>query len=526
MPLVRQFRRMPPALLRLTLSRKIFLALATMLVVLLLTFAAFSILGLQRGLGSYVAEIEIGRMDGLAQRLVKHHAAQGSWDKLRSDPALWERLLLGTADSLDTESAVPTDPRLPPWYAPRAPSMGPGPGPRPDLLLHLYPPPPFPAPGAPWPDGPPRPPQELRRLALLDASGARIAGATLDVAAAARLPLRDRNRLVGYLALAPIEALHSEADEAFLARQRGLVAVTGLIGLVLALALSWWLARRWLGPIDELAQAAKMIARGRLHARVPARGSDELAALGRTFNAMAARLDRIETQRRAWLADVSHELRTPLAAMRAEIEALQDGVRHFDDRTALRLHRQVMRLGQLVDDLRSSMQGGEAELRERAPVYPLALLRDALAAMRERFAQARLAIDAQAVDALAAQHQPMLEGDARRLHQALMNLLENTLRYTDAGGRLVVGAQLEDGGEPRLVLSFDDTAPGPAPDELPRLFERLYRGETSRSRESGGSGLGLSICRAIVESHGGFIEAQPSALGGLNITVALPLAAA
>ena len=96
-----------------------------------------------------------------------------------------------------------------------------------------------------------------------------------------------------------------------------------------------------------------------------------------------------------------------------------------------------------------------------------------------------------------------------------MNLLENTLRYTDAGGRLVVGAQLEDGGEPRLVLSFDDTAPGPAPDELPRLFERLYRGETSRSRESGGSGLGLSICRAIVESHGGFIEAQPSALGGL-----------
>ncbi|WP_245610655.1 ATP-binding protein [Xenophilus azovorans] len=516
---------MPPALLRLTLSRKIFLALATMLVVLLITFAAFSILGLQRGLGSYVAEIEIGRMDSLAQRLARHHAAQGNWDRLRGDPGLWERLLLGTADGVDTGSPVPADPRLPPWYAPRAPTVGTGP--RPDPLLHLsLPPPPFPLPGGPWTDMPPRPPQVLRRLALLDASGAHVAGAALDAAAAARLPLRENNRLVGYLALAPVEALHSEAHRAFLARQRWLMATTGLVGLLLALAMSWWLARRWLGPIDELAQAARMIARGRLHARVPAHGSDELAALGRTFNAMAARLDRIETQRRAWLADVSHELRTPLAAMRAEIEALQDGVRSFDDRTALRLHRQVMRLGQLVDDLRSSMQGGEAELRERAPVYPLAVLREALAAMRERYAQVRLAIDAQALDALAAQQPaPMLEGDARRLHQAFMNLLENTLRYTDPGGQLTVGAHIEDGGEPRLVLSFDDTAPAAAPDELPRLFERLYRGEASRSRESGGSGLGLSICRAIVEAHGGFIDAQPSALGGLCITLALPLAA-
>ncbi|MFT4268028.1 MAG: ATP-binding protein [Xenophilus sp.] len=510
---------MPPPLLRLTLSRKIFLALATMLVVLLLTFAAFSILGLQRGLGSYVAEIEISRMNSLAQRLVKYHAAQGSWNRLRSEPELWERLLLGTAGGPDPESAVPADPRLPPWYAPRPPTLGTGP--RPDLLLHLYPPPlPGPGPGA---DGP----QELRRLALLDASGARIAGAMLDVAAAARLPLHEKKQLVGYLALAPIEALHSEADRAFLARQRGLVATTGLVGLLLALALSWWLASRWLGPIDELAQAAQMIARGRLHARVKTRGSDELAALGRIFNAMAARLDRIESQRRAWLADVSHELRTPLAAMRAEIEALQDGVRDFDDRTALRLHRQVMRLGQLVDDLRSSMTGSEAEPQERAPLFPLAMLKEATAAMRERFAQQGLEIDTQGLDALAQHHQPMLEGDGRRLHQAFMNLLENSLRYTDPGGRLVIDAQIEEGGgEPRLVLGFDDTAPCAAPEELPRLFERLYRGEASRSRESGGSGLGLSICRAIVEAHGGFIDAQPSALGGLRITLVLPLTAA
>ncbi|MBS0426359.1 MAG: HAMP domain-containing protein [Proteobacteria bacterium] len=512
---------------RLTLSKKIFLALATLLVVLLLTFAAFSVFGLQRGLGAYVAEIEIRRMDWLTPRLLKNYAADNGWSRLRSEPQLWARLLRGEAEGADAESALKSDPRLPPWYAPRPfgePGFG-GPaggGRGPDFLLHLYPPPPLTATAG---GDPPRVPEFMmfRRLAVLDASGGHVAGAEVDPAKAARLPLRDHGRLVGYLALAPIEAMESEADRAFLAQQRGLVAVTGLVGLVLALALSWWLSRRWFAPIDDLADAAQSIARGRLQTRVKTQGSDEIAFLGRTFNYMAERLDTIEASRRVWLTDVSHELRTPLAAMRAEIEALQDGVRSFDDRTALRLHRQVMRLGQLVDDLRSSMQGTEAP-QERAPVFPLAQLKDALATTRDRFAQRRIEVDTRPLEALAARSKPMLEGDGRRLHQAFMNLLENTLRYTDPGGRLQIGAQVEGAGAAqRLLLSFDDSAPGVTAEELPHLFDRLFRGESSRSRESGGSGLGLSICRAIVEAHGGFIDAADSALGGLRITLTLPL---
>jgi two-component system sensor histidine kinase BaeS len=215
--------------------------------------------------------------------------------------------------------------------------------------------------------------------------------------------------------------------------------------------------------------------------------------------------------------------------MRAEIEALQDGVRRFDDKTALRLHRQVMRLGQLVDDLRSSMRDPDAPALHGtshfATVFPFTLLTEAVEMMRERFAQRDIAVDTRRlgnVDSSLA-----MQGDAPRLHQVFMNLLENALNYTDAGGSLRLSASVE--GSPtdgQLQLRFDDSAPGPRVHEIPRLFDRLFRGEASRSRETGGSGLGLSICRTIVEEHGGSIDAAPSPMGGLRVILSLPLSPA
>ena len=359
-----------------------------------------------------------------------------------------------------------------------------------------------------------------QRLGLVDAADHWIAGARVDPATAARLPLRDGDRIIGVLVLAPLEGLETEADRAFVARQSSFVVWTGIAGLAIALLLSWLLARRWFAPIEALTEGAERIAQGRLDARVPVRGQDELALLGRTFNDMAERLDGIESSRRAWLADVAHELRTPLAAMRAEIEALQDGVRRFDDKAALRLHRQVMRLSQLVDDLRSSMRDRGDDPAPLVTVFPLALLEEAVALTRERFAQNGIAVDAAALEQLSAQCRPALQGDPRRLHMVYVNLLENTLSYTDAGGRLEIGARIEDAaGSERLVLRFDDSAPGVAAAELPRLF----RSEASRSRALGGSGLGLAICRATVEAHGGSIVAAQSPLGGLRIVLTLPL---
>ena len=310
-----------------------------------------------------------------------------------------------------------------------------------------------------------------------------------------------------------------------MAQQSRFVVWTGLAGLGLALALSWWLTRRWLAPVRRLAQGAQEVARGRLETQLPVQGQDELALLTQNFNDMTRRLAHTEHSRQQWLADVAHELRTPLSAMRAEIEALQDGVRVFDPQTAQRLHRQVMRLGQLVDDLRLTLdEDGGAPVLATRPVQPVELLLEAVAAMRERFIAAGLSVDTSALLPLAGPDGPQLDGDAARLHQVFANLLENSLRYTRAGGRLQLAAVLPAGVPAQLQLSFDDTEPAPPAQDLPRLFERFYRGEASRSREHGGSGLGLAICRAIVAAHGGHIAAEASRLGGLRVQLLLPRA--
>jgi two-component system sensor histidine kinase BaeS len=550
------------AMPRLTLSRKIFFALAALLVALLLIFSGFSIFGLQRGMGPYVAEIEIRRMDWLAQLLQKHYSASGGWNRLRNDDDAWHRLQLGILSESRAGTGAKEDSLLPPWYTRRQRPQGgqgannsasngngsndgedgpPMPSPQLDLLPRRYAPPP-----PPWLFPDPREAADsiYQRLGVVDTAGVRVVGASVDFASAARLNIKRGDDVVGYLVLAPVEGLDSEADRAFIARQSGVVALTAIAGLIFALGLSWLLGRRWLGPIDALTQGAQDIARGRAGTRVVVPGSDELALLGRTFNDMAERLDTIEASRRAWLADVAHELRTPLAAMRAEIEALQDGVRTFDDRTALRLHRQVMRLGQLVDDLRSSMRDPQGEPLTIAPVFPLALLKEAVTLSADRFARSRIRVDMRQVDALAASAQPVMEGDARRLHLVFMNLLDNTLAYTDAPGALRIGAAIvpsTNSSPPgasgiavlcasdvteQLVVHFDDSSPGVPEAELPRLFERLFRGEASRSRATGGSGLGLSICRTTVEAHGGTIDASASPQGGLRITVSLPVVVA
>lgn len=526
---------------RLTLQRKVFFALAALLVALLLIFAGFTRFGLQRGLGPYVAEIELSRMQWVGERAERNYARTGSWEALRDGghPYAWHQLLHD-----HTQSPPHTRPLFrsgmgmgfgPPGPPPDDfwPSRGSTPAPPAEGQNpsdgSSFRPPRF---GGPPPlpfefDRRPSPDSIYTRLGVTDVQGVRVAGAPVDAASAVRRPLRRAGETIGYLVLAPLEDLGSDADRAFLAQQSRFMVWTGLAGLALALALSWLLARHWFAPIGELMDSARGIAQGRLGTRVRVQGQDELATLARTFNHMATRLDRVESSRRAWLADVAHELRTPLAAMRAEIEALQDGVRTFDDRTALRLHRQVMRLGQLVDDLRLSMSDTAVPLDTAETVHPLALIDEAAASMRERFAQAGIALETTwppATGRDASAPAPEVVGDARRLHQVVMNLLENSLRYTDAGGRLRVSrAPPEATPAGELLLWFDDTAPGVDEAERPLIFERLYRCEGSRDRMLGGSGLGLAICRSVVLAHGGRIEADASPLGGLRIALTLPL---
>jgi len=218
--------------------------------------------------------------------------------------------------------------------------------------------------------------------------------------------------------------------------------------------------------------------------------------------------------RRRWGADIAHELRTPLSVLRGEIQALQDGVRAPTPAALDSLNTECERLGGLIEDLYQLSLADAGALEYRFERIDLGeLVREALEAQRRACTDAGLALEEAVAEGIE------IRGDARRLTQLVDNLIANARRYTDAPGRIRVElARTRDGT--RLVV--EDTAPGVPAHALPRLFERLYRVESSRSRAAGGAGLGLAICRAIVEAHGGRIDAAPSSLGGLRIVTDLP----
>lgn len=470
-------------MIRLTIQRKVFLASFTLAAVLALTLSGLMRWNLEQGFARYAVEAELERLDWMVATLEEHYAEQSDWRFLRGAHAPW----------IDADDAPrPAPPRRSGRHRPPRPLNGEPPPPDP---LGIHP-----------------------RLALLDPQGGLLAGRLAPEEVFAERPIRHEGRIVATLRLAPQRA-DETLDTAFLRTQARQLWLTGLFALLLSFVAAWLLARHFLAPIRDLAQGARKLAQGRLTDPIPVRGNDELSQLAADFNTMADWLMRNEDLRRQWVSDSSHELRTPLAVMRAEIEALQDGIRTSDGASLARLHKQIMQMSKLVDDLAKTLDDNNPATRlELSSVAPLPLLREALAGFRRRFAKAGLRLDLGGLPA----NDPgwRMRADPGRLQQIFSNLLENTLRYTQEGGRLRVTAHRQGN---RLLLQFDDTPPAPPPESLPRLFDRFFRAEPSRSRQHGGSGLGLAICKSLVENHGGRIVAEASELGGLCLRIELPL---
>jgi two-component system sensor histidine kinase BaeS len=283
-----------------------------------------------------------------------------------------------------------------------------------------------------------------------------------------------------------------------------------LAAFVLAAGLAFWLTRR----VRALVSATHALIRGDYAARLRPHGDDELAQLARDFNTLAATLAAAQEARHRWIADIAHELRTPLAVLRAEIESLQDGVRPLNQDSVASLAHETARLARLIEDLHTlSLSDLGALTYHREPVDLADVLRDAVSG-QGREAEARgltLALDLE--------DDTIVLADESRLAQVFANLMQNSLRYTDVPGRVSVTVR-RDGD--RAVVDWHDSAPGVPAEDLPRLTERLYRVEGSRSRAGGGSGLGLAIAQAIVEGHGGSLTVTASPLGGLAVRLAFP----
>jgi two-component system sensor histidine kinase BaeS len=270
-------------------------------------------------------------------------------------------------------------------------------------------------------------------------------------------------------------------------------------------------------PLKRITTAVKALAVGRYDIRLPVESADELGQLARDFNDMAAALEQSEQARRRWVADISHELRTPLAVLRGELEALQDGIRPLTAKAIDSLFGDVMRLNRLTEDLYQLSLSDQGALSYRkVHVDPVELLKDDLTALKPEFQNKQITIKWS--NNLAS---PIsIYADSDRLSQLFRNLLNNSANYTDRKGQLAITIFRE---ADKLVLNFSDSEPGVPEIELPKLFDRFYRVESSRNRHHGGAGLGLAICSNIVEAHYGTIQAQSSSLKGLAIRIELPI---
>ncbi len=293
----------------------------------------------------------------------------------------------------------------------------------------------------------------------------------------------------------------------------------GLGGIVLVSLLS----RRMLGSVRRLTTAAQKLGKGDLSQRVTGTtGRDEIGELTRTFNAMAAGLESAERQRRNMVADVAHELRTPLSNIRGYVEAVRDGVLEADEATIGNIHRQTMYLSKLVEDLRLLAETEAADFR--LDIDPMAL-DEVVARSVEAFRpQAQAKEITLAWDAGAGQRaQPARQAnvDRTRVEQVMNNLLQNAVAHTPPGGRIDVAIEE---GEEMAAVTVADSGEGIPAEDLPHVFDRLYRVDPSRARSTGGAGLGLTIAKQLVEAHGGTIRVESAPGEGSRFIFTLPLA--
>jgi signal transduction histidine kinase len=295
--------------------------------------------------------------------------------------------------------------------------------------------------------------------------------------------------------------------------QQLLLAVVA-VGLA-ALLFTWLLSRRMLGPIEALTSAAGRMEKGDLSQRVAASSRDEIGELGRAFNSMAVGLERLEQLRRGMVSDIAHELRTPLSNIRGYLEAMRDGVTRPDPALIASLHEEALLLTRLVDDLQQLELADAGQLKlVRQEVDLGDVIEQAVITSRPAAASKDVSVTTEVEPDL-----PPVNADRERVGQVLRNLLDNAIRHTPEGGSVTVAAR-DEGVE--IELRVRDSGAGIPPEHLPNIFERFYRADSSRTRSTGGAGLGLSIARQLVELHGGRIRAESAEGEGSTFYFTLP----
>ena len=479
----RVFQAQSKAGRRLSIRFKVFALLLAQSLLVVVAFAALVAWAFNRGFAQYMTSFDDARGRDFATVLEAEYAKDGNWDVLRANPQHWAELAFAAAGNKVTDTG-----KLQQLFQSFRAS---------DFPAGLL---------APLP----------LRFALLSTDHQLLIGSIPPGSMLRELEIVNRGRVVGFLGF-PVAREHPY-DIQFRDRFRMVLGVIIVVSVFIAMVPAFLIARSVMGSVSSIGRAARTLAAGTRVAPLPVESNDELGDLAHDFNELSIALERNKNLQRQWLAEISHELRTPVQILMAETEAVVDGMRTPSREGFKSLYDESHRLSRLIEDLHnlSLMDAGIARLRP-VVVSIAGLLRDCVSAEQTRFTQRNIRVT---IAGDAGDPQRVI-GDADKLRQVVMNLLENSLRYTDEGGEVQIAVAAAGDW---VQVRYEDSSPGAAEHEISHLFERLYRGEASRNRASGGAGLGLAIVQSIVEAHGGHISASQSPLGGLRFDIRLPRA--
>ena len=494
--------------MKLRLIHKLLIALFASAALVLLLIVWVAKVNIGRGFENFLAEQERALMPEFAAQLADWYADNGSWEVLQMNPRLFHQMLNATFLDLRQEDGFQLEqdfrpPRRPPQKRPPGKNKPPGKKPGGEKHRRTHP---------RGDDG-----ALHRRVFLLDTDFDAVIGHS-----SRQFPRDDLiaidvgGQTVGWLGVTSPNISMGPAERAFADRIQRVLWLGLALGLGVAAVLAWLLARHLGQPVSAVAGGMRKLASGDYSVEVDTRGGDEIARLSHDVNQLAHALSENRDARQRWMADMAHELRTPLAIIQGELEAISDGVRPFNEATLASIREEVSNLSQLIDDLHHLALSDSGALAYQMKNLDLvSLLESSRDFIRTRAAEKGISFSASIPSEAI-----LVNGDDQRLRQLVRILLDNALLYTDAPGEIQVSLDV-DGSNVHLVVN--DSPPGVPESECERLFERLYRRESSRNRNSGGSGLGLSIARNIADTHGGSIHASPGSLGGLEVTFTMPV---
>ncbi|WP_180012603.1 sensor histidine kinase efflux regulator BaeS [Acinetobacter sp. YH16031] len=350
------------------------------------------------------------------------------------------------------------------------------------------------------------------RLSLYDAKRRFVVGEASDEQISYR-PIMVENQVVGYLGLKPVLDQDDALSINFFSNQKRYLFLVYGLSILASLIAALLLATYFKKPIQRLLNGTRELTRGNYQHQVKVKRNDELGDLSNELNQLAVILDQHETSRRQWVADTSHELKTPLAVLQAQIEAMQDGIRKPTPEHFASMLAQVTSLKKLTQDLAALAQADAQQLQfYYATVNPWEVVQQELMNFQPKFEQADLKVTVEGDGA-------EVDLDLDRFKQIVANLLSNSIRYTEAGGQVHIHTEQN---EKEWTLYVDDSPFGLTDEQLARIGERFYRVDDSRTRATGGTGLGLALSCKITQAMGGSLSFAHSPLGGLRCKLSFP----